>query len=912
MLVGVEFDNPWWLLALPVLAAFLIVGRWPWWVAARSAGRKAMHLEGRRLALRLIWVTIVVLALAGLTITRPLDRQATVFVLDVSASVASLRDQAEAVARSAAERLPGGDRLGVVAVAAGAKVEEAATATPLFTRLSAALPDSVTDLASGLRLAGALLPDDYVARVVMVSDGRQTRGDAVAAARELAARGFELDVLPLGGASAPDVRLDAVDLPETAYQREVSTLTVRLHADPSAGRTTAATIRVYRDDQLLLEREVELRGGRQEVVLPLAAGDPGLHRYKVDVSATDPTADSIAANNAIGAIQRVLGPPKVLAVASNPDAAGWLPDALSSGGVEVTVVPPAGVPADLAGWAQYDGTILADVPAEALPPGSMDLLERYVRDMGRGLVMTGGPDSFGPGGYAGTAVERALPVYMDLRGRGRQPKVALALVIDKSGSMSGTKVEMAKEAAARSVRLLQDGDSAAVLAFDSMPQWVAPLTPVTELERLEKAIGSIYASGGTEIYPALHAGFQAVRGVEADVKHVILLTDGRSGSTGDYGTLTQEMRAARVTLSTVAVGDDADTSLLEAMARVGRGRYHFTAEPADIPEIFTKETIMATRTVLVDKRFYPAATSSGPLLRGLSAVPPLDGYVAVSAKELAEVILVSPQGDPVLSAWQYGLGRAVAWTPDVGGRWAGSWASSPAATLLWGNLISWLLPARESGDLSVRVEPEGDSAFSIVAENQAGWDEVRPTSAVLLGPDGSRQDLTLSPAGPGRYVAQLAAPRPGAYVVQVAQDVGDGAQLRGESGWVAPYPAEYRETGVDLPLLAQVAAAGNGQVLESVEQALTPAARTAVARWPAWPPLLVLAALFWPLEIASRRLTVPQTASWLVTVRSRVPAAPGKSSPVTRDSSVPTPSAVQTADRLLERKRAFREKRDSH
>lgn len=905
--MGAEFSNPCWLLALPLLAAFLLAARWPWWMAARPAGQRALRQEGRRLALRLIWVSLVVLALSGLAITRPLGRQATILVLDVSASVATLRDQAEAVARSAAEKLRGEDRLGVVTMAAGAKVEEAPTAAPLFTRLSAALPDVATDLASGLRLAGALLPEDYVGRVVMVSDGRQTRGDAVAAARELAARGVEIDVLPLGGASSPDVRLEAVDLPETAYRGEVSTLTARIYAD----KATGATVRVYRDDQLVLEREVELRNGRQEAALPLAAGDPGLHRYRVDVSTTDPTADGVAANDALGAIQRVMGPPKALVIASSPDAAGWLPGALSAGGVEVTIVPPSGVPGDLAGWARYDGTILVDVPAEALPSGSMDLMERYVRDLGRGLVMTGGPDSFGPGGYAGTPVERALPVYMDLRGRGRQPKVALVLIIDKSGSMSGAKVEMAKEAAARSIRLLHEGDSAAVLAFDSMPQWVAPLTPVTDRDRLERAIGSIYADGGTEVYPALLAGFGAVRGVDADVKHIILLTDGRSGSTGDYGTLTRQMRDAHVTLSTVAVGDDADTGLLEAMARAGRGRYHFTAEPSDIPEIFMQETIMATRTVLVDERFYPAAASGGPLLRGLTAVPPLDGYVAASPKEQAEVTLVSPEGDPVLAGWQYGLGRAVAWAPDVAGRWSGAWASSPAATLLWGNVLSWLLPARESGDLSVRVEPEGEAGFSVVAENRVGWDEVRRTSATLLGPDGSRQELALDPTGPGRYRARLAAPEPGAYVVQVAQDAGNDAELRGESGWVAPYPAEYREMGVDQALLAQVAAVGGGRVLEDAAQAMAAARRTAVARWPAWPLLLMLAALFWPLEIASRRLAVPEAATWLATARSRAPTLRRKPSPIAHDSSPITPPAARTADRLLERKRAFREKQDS-
>lgn len=476
--------------------------------------------------------------------------------------------------------------------------------------------------------------------------------------------------------------------------------------------------------------------------------------------------------------------------------------------------------------------------------------------------------------------------------------------------MSGTKIEMAKEAAARSVRLLRPEDRAAVLAFDSVPQWVAPLTPLTERERLEQAIGRIYASGGTEIYPALAAGFAALRDVEADVKHVILLTDGRSGSGGEYVALLQDMREARVSLSTVAVGDDADTGLLEAMARAGRGRYHFAADPAAIPQIFASETIMATRTILVDARFYPAAASASPLLRGLSAVPVLDGYVATTPRERAEVVLVSPQGDPVLAAWQYGTGRAIAWTPDVAGRWSGAWANSPAATTLWGNVLSWLLPAQRAGELAVRVEAAADGAYAVVAENRGDWDQVRPTRATLLGPSGQRQEVELAPAGPGRYRARVGAPSPGAYVVQMAQQAASGIELRGEGGWVAPYPAEYREAGVDRALLAQVAAAGGGRVLSAPAEAVAPSQRSAVARWPLAPLLLVLAALCWPLEIAARRLALPSGAVRLPRWRRQAqPSAAGAPGPAAA-SQQPAASApaTATAQRLLERTRAFRER----
>lgn len=400
---------------------------------------------------------------------------------------------------------------------------------------------------------------------------------------------------------------------------------------------------------------------------------------------------------------------------------------------------------------------------------------------------------------------------------------------------------------------------------------------------------------------------------------MILMTDGRSGLGGDYGELVREMKEGRISLSTVAIGSDADTGLLEAMARAGRGRYHFTANPEDIPQIFTRETLMATRTLMVNNRFYPAVASSSPLLRGLTAVPPLDGYVATTSKEQAEVVLVSPDGDPVLAAWQYGLGRSAAWTPDVGGRWSGAWSGNPVSSLLWGNLLSWLLPPREVGELSVKVDSAGEGLLAVVAENRSGWEEIRPTRATLLTPLGERMELELPPAGPGRYQTQMEVPASGAYVIQVSQLLDGGGELRGESGWVAPYPAEYREMGVDRALLARIVEAGGGRVLDDPIQAVEPARKAATARWPVSPLLLVLAALFWPLEIASRRLLIPAAATWLpIMARRRGGREAGsegygetrmhgdaETRRETKEAALP---AAQTTERLLERKRALREK----
>jgi hypothetical protein len=223
-------------------------------------------------------------------------------------------------------------------------------------------------------------------------------------------------------------------------------------------------------------------------------------------------------------------------------------------------------------------------------------------------------------------------------------------------------------------------------------------------------------------------------------------------------------------------------------------------------------------------------------------------------------------------------------------------------------VLSWLLPPEEAGELAVRVELEDERSLAVVAESRGGWDQVRPTHARLLGPDGTEQTLELAPAGPGRYRARLEGLSPGAYVVQVEQAMADGTTLRGEGGWVTPYPAEYRLTGVDLALLGQVAAAGGGQVLGDAGAALLPVPRQAVARWPLMPLLLVLAALAWPLEIAARRLALPSAAPWLLARgRLRVPrAATAAAGLAAARASGPAAPAATTTAQLLERKRTFR------
>lgn len=859
--MGVSFTNPLWWLLLPALFALAWYLRLPWLRMSGAAEQK--RRERRRLYTRLALLFLLVAALSGPGLVSVINRQAVVLALDVSASVGPAISEGERWIRDALAVKPPGASAGVVAFGRRALVDVPPGERPEFHQIAAEPGREDSRIGEALRFSRAVLPGDHRQRVVLLTDGRDTESGALEAARTLYNNGVRVDVVPVGVAAGDDIRLDNLQIPPRARVGENTVVEVVVTAD----KATSAELYLERDGGLVTSRRANLQAGENRLSIPVSAGEAGLHRYRVRVVAPG-GGDVIAANNEAGGIQEVAGPPRVLILTPSPGEARSLVEALqASGRVDVTVAGPGEAPRGLTNWARYQAVFLVNTPAYSLGERAMQELETYVRDGGGGLVMVGGPESFGPGGYTGTPVERALPVDMDIKGRGELPSLGLVLVIDKSGSMGGmaggaSKIGLAREAAARSISVLTEKDRVGVLAFDSMPWWVIPPVQADDKKALRQQIAGIQAGGGTEIYPPLLGAYQALRDLPTQVKHIILLTDGISAGGGDYQALLSDLRAAGITLSTVAVGPGADGNMLQALADLGRGRFYATGDADNIPAIFTKETVMATRSFAVNEHFYPRVAASGALLRGLAEVPPLDGYITATPKDLAETLLVSPKGDPILAAWQYGLGRAVAWTPDTGGRWCASWAAGDAFPRLWGNVLSWILPAGNASPLNVetKVTSPGTAAagqtLQIIAEDPGEWQQVRGLKARITAPDGSTSEVPLQPAGPGRYEVQHPVEKPGAYLVTIAGSDGAGQTMLARSGVVVDYPAEYRETGVDMESLRAIARAGGGTVLEKPEQAFADNLPPVRARRDLTAGLLAVAALLWLVDVAGRRLVL--------------------------------------------------------
>jgi Ca-activated chloride channel family protein len=465
--------------------------------------------------------------------------------------------------------------------------------------------------------------------------------------------------------------------------------------------------------------------------------------------------------------------------------------AMREAGLTVDIQAPADLPIGIAPLAAYKAVVLANVPAVDLNEQRMRVLQSYVRDLGGGLVVIGGPDSYGVGGYYQTPLEETLPLEMQLKDQQRIPRLTIIYVIDRSGSMemaspSGvTLLELAKEAARRSINFLFERDRAGVLSFDSNPQWLVPIQYVANRAAIIQQIGALRPGGGTDIYAAVRELLRTLPSDPSTLKHVILLTDGIADEAGIVETVRIMNEQHGITFTSIGIGMSVPPFMQE-IARIGKGAYYNLVDVQNIPQIFAAETVLATRSYIIEEPFVPVLTANSPIMSGIQAVPPLLGYVATSAKPTATVILSAPvQGynDPLLASWQYGLGRVVAWTSDATARWSQAWTEWEGFQRFWSQVIRWTILEGLNSALEARVEQrDGRSVLIVEArDDQGAFLNGLTLNGSVVDPMLGGQNITLRQVAPGRYEAEFDANREGAYFIRVAgaQGSADGRYRRG-------------------------------------------------------------------------------------------------------------------------------------
>jgi Ca-activated chloride channel family protein len=580
----------------------------PWFlvVIARSLADLPLAQRILSLVLRVAFVALLALGLSRLVRTASTQKVCTVFLVDVSDSVP---DEALADARGVIERAwkdrPEDALVRVVTFARRPIVVgqtdgvEVDAPPPEITRHTGADAGAGSNVEAALGLAYGLFPPGFVKRAVLLTDGVETDGDMVSEAGRARDFGIRVHVVPYTRPAPAEVAVRQLRLPERVKVGE----TFEVHADVYATRPTRARARLFQGETLNgLDgvREVDLVPGENDLVWKSVVRLAGPVTYAFELEPIGP--DKFAENNRFATTIDVPGRPSVLYIEGTPEHAGPFSSALTAQQLDVDVRPAVGMPTSLKELERYDFLVLSDVSKDQISLQGQELVEQYVRDLGGGFLFAGGEQGFGLGGWYNTTIERILPVRMENERKKEMPSVAMMVVLDRSGSMNGLPLEMAKAAAKATVGILSPDDLVGVIAFDSSPTRYVKLQPARNRSRIGGDIARIQPGGGTEIFGALDAAYQDMTVTQARKKHVILLTDGKAPTSG-IRDLVSAMVAESITVTTVGFGGDVDERLLKMIADVGGGRYHPVTDPNNLPRIFTKETEMIARAAAVEEWF---------------------------------------------------------------------------------------------------------------------------------------------------------------------------------------------------------------------------------------------------------------------------------------------------------------------
>ncbi|MFN8455111.1 MAG: VWA domain-containing protein [Anaerolineae bacterium] len=881
--------------------------------------------------LRLLMLVFITLALSRPVFTPPAAASAEevpqrrILLVDQSASLGTAGQAAlQAEAERLAQESPGLTELVYFA--------QRPVVTPSLSPSSeegvgGRLNPNLTNLAEALR-TGVKLLNGQPGRLVLLSDGQANEGDTPQALREAAQAGVPIDALRVDESTLQEwrggpneVRLVKLSVPPVLRQGETFVIEATIHSLSP----TQATLRLTQAEMTLAEDVVSLEAGSNIFTYEAEAGTLGPQIIEAAVAAPE-NEDNETANNRLAAFAQVYPPPQILVVSAERGSAGRFIMQLRRAGFSIERLSPAELPTRLSELEPYAGMVLADVSARDLTLEQMIAVQEFVRSLGRGLLATAGRNSFSLGSYEDTPLADLLPVMLEPPPRAERPPVALLLMIDHSGSMLErstpvTKLAMAKEAAIRATNILGPQDLIGVLMFDNAYEWVIPFQQVSDgaaLLDIQQRIAQIPGGGGTRILQALQIGLPALAEQETadNARHAVLLTDGKSfdGVEGPqaYDEVVDAAQKANITLSTIAIGEEADQELLTHLAERGHGRYHFAPIPEELPELTIAESDILRSNAIQEGEFQPTVFAPHPMLRGLLSapanaaqdqveeLPTLSGYLAQTPKSRAEIALQIGPGDPLLSVWGYGLGRVAAWTSETGGEWAGTWEEWSAASRFWGQVVGYTLPEPGLGLLQLQAEVSPDGVATLTAEALTASDQpvdLARTEAILTTPGGREIPLTLRQTAPGRYQQRLRLPDPGVYQLTATQNRADEAEQTATIGFAAPYSVEFAlpAEGTGEPLLQQIAEASGGRRF-ALDEALqvegcalqvegckpqdnpTPTGTTSQPlnlQYPEgiislisnfqslisnlqspielWPWLLAAALILWPIEIAWRR-----------------------------------------------------------
>lgn len=936
-----------------------LVMPWIWWL--HHAGNSGLS-RGRAVAALLVRLTMIaafILLLAEPRAVRRSDVLSVVYALDVSDSMGSkVRDQALNWIMQTATTKPPKDEAGLVVFGRDAAVELPPRASFPFEAINSRVAKDGTDLGQAMSLAAAMLPEENQGRIVLITDGNETEGSALAKVDELKARGVAVDVLPVAFSYDKEVWLERLDLPRVVKAGETYEASVLLDAlTPGHG-----TLRLRENGKQIFEKEVTYTAGKNRFALPLYLREPGYYEYAATIEVPSGE-DGWAENNiAIGDLY-LRGEGQVLLLTdTKSDTRDWEPlvAALKASERVVQVRMAYEVPREATALLPYDLIIIANAAADAFDAPQLQALRDAVYHHGTGLIMLGSPQTYGPGGYHRTPIEEALPVEMDVKQKKVLPKGALAIILHTCEFAEGNT--WAKRIAKEAIRVLGAQDEVGLIDYawggpTTGYNWVFPLTPAAQYDKLVPLINATEPGDMPDFHSPMQLALAGLQKSDAALKHLIVISDGDPSP--PTPALVQEYVDSKISVSMIAINPHGgrDISIMQAISQQTGGRYYFPEDPSALPSIFIKEAKTLKRSMLQNKVFTPEIEFPSPVLKGIDKVPPLRGYVLTTVKPRASTVLRVPpdkaapdQIDPLLATWRFGLGSTAAWTSDLGAAWAQDWLGWEKYRAFVKQLAQEVSRVEQPNDLRLSTFAAGNSGV-VSVEDFAKDEAFLEVAARVTGPRGDTVDLPLRQTGSRRYQAQFPLSGKGRYQVSVAATGRPGKSDAPEQlfgGFAVPYSPEYLSFRSNPQLLQQIAARTGGRVLDPANTDLYhPSRQSHESTRPVFDWLLIFLACLLPLDVAVRRVqldwavirgwftfgkkaedstatmgallgrkrrveatltTTPESAAKPVVrpppIKPAPPVAPKPAAPAAPESKPADPGeSVSTTERLLARKR---------
>ena len=805
--------------------------------------------------LRTLIVLLLILALSQPIINTYTRKQSVIFIADRSISMRKYNFDSLEFIKSTLSNKKEEDKYGVIAFAEEQKLEKNFVDEDDFSVFQSQLNSNFTNIESVLKKSLSLLSSEEKSKVILLSDGEENIGDAESIINDYQENDISIYSYKLERKDTPEVYIENLILPKkTSPETDFE-----LKAYINSTIKQSGILRIYHNENLILEKNQELEEGNNKYTFTLNFSEGGYHNLRVELEAER---DFYKMNNILEEFIFVRGESSILLLNNERETHNKFINSLNQNNFNINQIESRFFSYNLNELEKFEVVIMENISAESLNLRQMKNLISYISDSGGGLLFLGGDNSFGAGNYANSPLETISPLSSEVKSEVYFPSISIVIALDKSDSMKEiqnpagnlTKLDLAKEATIGVIDFLVKDEKLGVVGFDSTATVLSPLEKITDKYLLYERFSRIKASGGTNIYNGLQESYDLLLNDDSSIKHIILISDGKTSS-ADFDIILNKINENKITLTTVAVGKEADEVLMKELAEKGKGKYYYADTVNSLPGIFAAEAKRITNPAIINKETQVKASPNLNEITtiNLNNIPVINKYNATSQQKSADVLMASEDEFPLLAIWRYGLGRVAAFSGDSGREFSKEWLEWPGYDKFWSDMLKWIKRPSESNLISPQVvKKDNKLLFQVNANNNEGeYINYLDMNGVINGPGDYHNSFQLEQTGAGLYANEIEIPGPGSYLINFNFKDSNGQLQQKTEAYVLSYSPEYLPSNGEKTL-EKLVKETKGNFIESPDDVFANRPLVISGQKSIWPYLVIVALLLFLLEIALR------------------------------------------------------------